>query len=282
MLRNVLVAIVVVVVLVWLYDVLYKRSIERRRKVPTATRLSAMTCLLRCVSAAAAGDDERAQLRPFLLYGTLLGWVRSRDFICYDFDVDMGVMSDEYESLCDRLQRRVGADLRFTRYRMPLIGIDWACIVHVSTGLNLDLSPFYRVGSAHVRRGVPALYSRYYLRECRSDLPLRWFLPLQADTLRDVPVWVPHRPDPILHCYYGADFRTRGAKKKRTHPAPPRAGPRVRGSRCLCAMSTRVTVGPKITRFPMPSLPGFLSAGKTMNPECDGCDRTFRPSGCAY
>ena len=82
---------------------MFHSSVRRRRRVPPAQRLRALDGLLRLLSEAGKASDTK----PFLLYGTLLGFVRHRDFICYDYDVDAGVPLDEFERIGNALRSLV-------------------------------------------------------------------------------------------------------------------------------------------------------------------------------
>ena len=168
---------------------IHHRSAKRRRSIPTATRLQVLRDLLAFVSGVAAEDPP---LHPFLLYGTLLGWVRSRNFICYDFDVDIGVYGEhEYETLLERLKRAMtGTAFTVTRYRVlpSLGGCDYFKVLHAATGLNLDVFVFVPTEGGMARCRFPAWYKVHYYGECADAVPVDWILPLSSDHLCDMPV----------------------------------------------------------------------------------------------
>ena len=74
---------------------------------------------------------ERAGIRPFLMSGTLLGFIRNGTFLDHDHDVDLGLLP---EVDLDAVERALaGCDLELT------VGVDglWLLGVH-PTGLHID------------------------------------------------------------------------------------------------------------------------------------------------
>lgn len=201
--------------------------------VPANVRMRVMKSLLQTVSelASASGRGSscrrtRYDVHPFLLYGSLLGWFRDRKFICYDFDVDVGVMLSEYFVLCGRLEEALRDDpsFVFTRHDKPWLGIFWSNIIHKETKINCDISAFERTRPGKIRRCVSEMYSLFYLGECHSRMPVDWFLPLQRTEMEGVSIYVPHKPkgprsdaarsrsigvcSQILPCFYGERWET--------------------------------------------------------------------------
>lgn len=180
----------------------HHRSMERRRRVPVPHKTAVLTELLELVSTTA----DRIGVPLILLYGTLLGWYRHRDFLCHDFDVDLGVVGvAEFDRLWDEIEKTVDRHLYCpTAYRWGTF-VRYFKITHRPTELNIDVMCMI-LDPPHIYQCVPAFYSRWFLGECRHRIPSHWFQPLRPASLRGRAVWVPNHPIAVLGCYYGPDF----------------------------------------------------------------------------
>lgn len=185
-----------------------QRSVERRRGVPVEHRMAILTALLGLLETAA----RTAGVRPFLMYGTLLGYVRQRDFICYDFDVDVGVLETDFEALCAALRRAlVDHEARFAleHHDVQCLGIRYLSVRCRATDLNLDVFPYRSdCGGGCLVRTVPPWYARFVLRECATRLPRHWILPVTEGRMRGITVGVPNDPHALLRCFYGPSYAT--------------------------------------------------------------------------
>eukprot|EP00741_Cyanophora_paradoxa_P001590 tig00000492_g1541.t1 len=186
-----------------IYHKNYMAEAARRRAVPPQTRLRIMGALLSIVSRAGVASNTK----PFIVYGTLLGFVRSQNFICYDFDIDMGVDSTEYA----RLKAAVVQELKgFPDYSLEdkdALGYLAFKIVHTPTEVSGDVFAFHTSGGT-VSRSVPSLYSTLYLNECTANYPTEWIYPLKPVWFQGTPTYAPNNPSCLLRCYYGDDFMT--------------------------------------------------------------------------
>ena len=138
----------------------------------------------------------------FLLYGTLLGLVRSGDFIPGDDDFDVGYVSEATspeavkQEAMDIIRFFVGQGFkvlvnRFGKpFRLTLPG--------AAAGVHLDVRPVWSPGDGHVWLHKSA-HLQMDLEEFRSVLP---------DTLRGTEVWKPAGTERFLAAYYGASWRT--------------------------------------------------------------------------
>jgi len=195
----------VLVVFICLDRWMYHRSLEERRRIPPQVRRRVLIKLFTVVCECARACD----VQPFLLYGTLLGYVRNKDLICYDFDLDFAVMGvDDHRRLVtclrDLAHRSRGAlavkERQFLHWRS-------AVLVDNVTGLNADIFVFLPSrGGTHVRRAVPSLYSRLVLKECRTRFPVSSLLPLRSVEFLGQSTWIPNDPHVLLECYYGSDY----------------------------------------------------------------------------
>lgn len=196
---------VVLMLFIHRHRYMYLEKVKRRRRIPAGVRIPIMDRLLRLVYTNATA------LHPFLIYGTLLGYVRERDFICYDFDVDIGVLDHEFDVMYARLAVACASSAEFNLKYVQLFAWRFMHLIHVPTGLNMDISP-YRAhtsgGKWCLSRRVPYLYSRWYCGECSAALPFCNVLPLRRATLRGVDVYIPNEPHAVLKCHYGKNYLT--------------------------------------------------------------------------
>ena len=206
--KYVVVAVAVVVAVlacaVGVFRAHYWYTVSWRRALPWSRRAPVLKRLLAVVYEAAAASATK----PFLLYGTLLGKVRQDALLCHDFDVDIGVLSAEYDALIVAVRRVCGGpEFKVVRHVFP--GQRSTAVVHRETGLNADISPFVpAAGGSALRRDTWYLYTRYVLRECRAQLPASWILPLRPASLEGVSVYVPNDAPALLRCFYGDGYLT--------------------------------------------------------------------------
>ena len=137
-------------------------------------------------------------IRPFLMWGTLLGWVREGRFLRHDKDVDLGILASDYakkDVLIAAMQKRgyrtlfdKAYKLRFTRPPCPL----W-----------IDVDVFYpwngkMICSADKKDGKVsgAIFPPDAFRRLR-----------EIDFANDLKVLIPDPPEPVLEAIYG-DWRT--------------------------------------------------------------------------
>jgi hypothetical protein len=126
---------------------------------------------------------EQAGIRPFLMSGTLLGFIRNGTFLEHDHDVDLGLLP---EVDLDAVERALaGCDLELT---VEVDGL-WLLGVH-PTGLHID-------------------FFRHELRDGRFWHSTRvhswWNTPFELRTLdaEDQRWWIPDDPDLYLEENYG-------------------------------------------------------------------------------
>jgi len=139
--------------------------------------------------------------RPLvILYGTLLGQVRSGDFIEGDDDFDIGYASDattpdevraEALAMMTRLAE-LGLRLGVTDAGRPFKVFDTRM-----PALHLDCRPIFAPGDDHV----------WLPRHARLALPLDDFRQAEVASLHGAEVLRPRRPERFLEAYYGPGWR---------------------------------------------------------------------------
>ena len=188
-------------VMVNFYKYNFDQSVKQRRMVPYPTRNAIMTKLLQIIMEAAKDSN----VKPFMLYGTLLGQARQNDFICYDYDIDMGIMETEYETLHNQLKSNIKNYSDYYIKEKKLFGYRCVVLVHSETNINADISEFI-LKNNQIARNVPKLYSRYILKESQVDYPKEWILPIKSIEFKNINTFIPNQPEQLLRTYYGKDF----------------------------------------------------------------------------
>lgn len=152
--------------------------------MPTALKEALRDCL---------AVMARADLRPFLVFGSLLGAVRDHRFIPGDSDIDMGLESAD--ALAKAAAAAAGSPmLRVERTRQQAGGVAKFQLRH-ENGVSIDLKPFVWTGAATT--WVTSYGGLQLLR--RFPLPIRP-MPFAFDGLD---VWIPDCHDDMLAYQYG-------------------------------------------------------------------------------
>ena len=178
-----------------------KYSMEKRRNIPAKKRKKILTEILDIIYTAAA----RSNTSPFLLYGTLLGQVRNNDLICYDFDIDVGIMDNEYETIKYYIQQILKNNCKFYLRIDEYFNYKKFVIVHKETGLNGDIFNFIMKNN-RIYREFNSLYITKVLKQCMAEYPVDWIFPLQSTNFKGHRVFIPNKSDKLLTCIYGEKY----------------------------------------------------------------------------
>jgi hypothetical protein len=135
-------------------------------------------------------------VRPFLMWGTLLGHMRERRFIAHDRDIDMGLLVADYGRR-DAFLRALRAEGFFLRKQSPFkLSLWWRdTILHLDMDLILPFAGRTVCVSAARRRELSGLW-----------FPAGAFEPLREDVFLGTRVLVPAEPETVLSSIYG-DWR---------------------------------------------------------------------------
>lgn len=196
-----IVIMITTLTVIYIYDKNYKEEISIRRNVDAKKRRKILLDIYSIIT----NVSYNTQTKPFLLYGTLLGYVREKDIICYDFDLDFGIDIQEFNIFQSALSNIINQAYRIER--KYLWGFSSCKIIHIETGISADIFPFIQKGN-NVRRNVPRLYSTLYLKECRATYPIEWIYPLKQVQFAGRNTWIPNNEVSLLKCYYGDMFMT--------------------------------------------------------------------------
>lgn len=154
---------------------------------------------------------EKAGVRPFVAYGTLLGAVRDGNFIGHDSDADIGYVSP-YEAPADviresfELQRSL-QDMGYTVQRYSGMGLK--VIVRENDGATRGLDVF----GGFQRDGM-----LYLMGEVGHPFRDEWLYPRTTAQLAGRAVPVPAVPEHLLVAMYGESWRVPDPAYKFTTP----------------------------------------------------------------
>ena len=144
-------------------------------------------------------ESAKLEMRPFLLWGTLLGCVREGQFLDHDSDLDMGVLARDY-SKKDALIRGMlsrGYRLRFDYpYMFSFERKDR--LLHLDVDLLYDFKGLLITSMPSERTG--RITANQFPKEAFQELKPQLFL-------GDLETWIPGDPDKVLTAIYG-DWRT--------------------------------------------------------------------------
>jgi hypothetical protein len=215
LLARALAALAVLALLVAAGVVLARRALRgrvaARRGVPPPARRAALTALHHLLADAA----EASGARLFLHYGTLLGYARSGDLICYDYDLDYGVAEDEFPA-AEAAVRAAAAAADAAAGGAGAFGVrcerrPWNLkleVVHRPTGITADVFPL-RAGPRGVKRArVPAPALTWLMGERVAFLPGAAVFPLVETGFLGRRAFVPADPHRVLALLYGPGYLT--------------------------------------------------------------------------
>jgi hypothetical protein len=154
-----------------------------------------------------------SQTEPFIMYGTLLGYVREKDIICWDFDLDYGIHETQYETLYDAVKVAIHEYPQFkvvtNFFESPFFHIRMFKVEDLETGLNLDvvsMKESIQNGQRSMTREYPRFLLTYYWKERQLDFPFKDLYPLQPISFLDCLTYIPSNPDVWLRSWYGSNY----------------------------------------------------------------------------
>ena len=190
------------------YFYYYYYSMPKRRKVNVKERMKVLTELYKLVVDIAKGNN----IKPFLLYGSLLGQQRNNKIICYDFDMDMGILSTDFDKLCAALNEKINPDKYTIVVNDNFLYGTKLNINDNKTSLNLDIDVYEEQPNGSFKRklnNVCFLYLKYILNQCmKRIIPRNWLLPLKPVSFLGKNVYIPNKPGAFLECEYGKNYLT--------------------------------------------------------------------------
>jgi phosphorylcholine metabolism protein LicD len=154
---------------------------------------------------------EKYNIKIFLQFGTLLGQQRNNNLICYDYDVDVGILSNDFNILSRELKKKVNSDI------YSVVVTDFFLsrkieIIHIKSHITIDIISYKEIENGIIQRDLNYflfLYLSYILNQCnKRDIPKEWLLPLRPVSFLGKKVYIPNNPQAFLICEYGSNYLT--------------------------------------------------------------------------
>jgi LicD family protein len=140
--------------------------------------------------------SDEAGLNPFLMWGTLLGFVREGGFLKHDRDIDIGILARDWpkRTALIKAMRTRGYRLEFERnYKLRFIGRDLLG--------HLDVDVFFPW------EGKMVCFLDHEIGKHGAWFPLNAFDNFRSLMFSSTRVSIPDPPEPVLETAYG-DWRT--------------------------------------------------------------------------
>ncbi len=165
--------------------------------------------VLTALLAGVSGALRRGHIKHWLMYRTLLGFINSQSLLSDDYDVDLGICSEDRQSVLEILASEMPRDL-FTIIPdggASDLGIQ---VVHTATGLTLELTTFaVNMEAKTMEATTPSKWLRQMFNHRTLQLRIDWIFPLRAgDMCGNIEVPVPAQPNVLLQNWYGIQAPT--------------------------------------------------------------------------
>jgi choline kinase len=140
------------------------------------------------------GHAAELGIRPFLLWGTLLGCVREGHFIHNDHDIDLGLLAEEFGQLAELKRRMVARG-----YRVRVETPNKLSLLHPRVPLSLDIDSLTDARghrwNCDPADGAELAYAYWFPRDSVAEVSVR--------TFEGIDVYVPAGAAEILTTIYG-------------------------------------------------------------------------------
>lgn len=148
---------------------------------------------------------NKLNIKIFLVYGTLLGYVRENGLLKHDFDFDVGVFSHDYNDVLVENLIKNG----FVLVRQ-FVGINYEAYEQTfeKDGVSIDIFHSYTDNKKH--------WTHVFYRDLNDNLASDLYrirkldytiAPLQCISFLDVPVYIPSNFEIYLEEIYGSNWR---------------------------------------------------------------------------
>ena len=203
-----LIILIIIVPALCYYCYYYFYSMPKRRKINVKDRMRILTELYTLVVDIAKQNN----IKTFLLFGSLLGQQRNNKLICYDFDVDMGIISTDFDKLYVALKEKVNTDKYTITINDNFLFGTQLHVIDNKTALNLDIDLYKKQSNGSFKRKLNYFWffvNKYLFNQCdKHDIPHDWLLPLRPVTFLGKKVYIPNNPSALLECEYGKNYLT--------------------------------------------------------------------------
>ena len=181
-----------------LYIITHGIHIRRCESVSSAERMSILKKMYNLL----ATEFDKNDINVWLEYGTLLGYLRQKDLICYDYDIDFGALYKDNEKIKTIMENIVSNN---PEYSFQDIGISPYLIrkhvlVHTKTEINADIFYYDYVGDDIITRGI--FYKPLGINS-NATKKSKWIFPLKKIRFLNMNIYIPNDPSELFTFYYG-------------------------------------------------------------------------------
>ena len=171
---------------------------------------------------------EKNSIKHWLMYGTLLGCIRDKDVIPYDYDFDFGIMIDDYEKILSlpqedsnyKIEKTTGTYYsKSTKFKVPETKWRISLAVLYKENTVADLYIYYNCSDGYTRRYDPKEKLLFWPK---SVFPTVLINELEYGYIRDVKLPIPNHPVLLIEYFYGpmwvTPIRALSQNGKNNHP----------------------------------------------------------------
>lgn len=192
-----------VFIIYYFFDYYGKLEVDIRKDVKTNIRYDILVDLYNII----INVSELSKTKPYILYGTLLGYIRNKNLICYDYDLDFGINNDDYESFKNHLINYLKNNKDIEVEVKDFMNMKSTKLIHKKTDISADVFTL-SLNNNYYNRDVAKIYTKYYLNESCVDIPKDWIDDLQKVLFLGRYTYIPNKPHELLKCYYGSNYMT--------------------------------------------------------------------------
>lgn len=137
-------------------------------------------------------------LQVWPTYGTLLGFHREQDFICYDDDIDLGANIEDFTAIKHNVFKL--DKHRYKKMILDAFGYKFISIDDLETGVHVDVN-FYKPKNSH--QVCCANLQPNKTHEIGHIYPVS-----KGFYIGEMQIWMPNDADQLLRCWYGNNYTT--------------------------------------------------------------------------
>ncbi len=198
-----IVAIVVVIYLIYVVSIkiadgYVAKQKNKRIMIDPTIRLPMLRKMLNKIN----NKFVEKKIPLWLDYGTLLGFHRNSDLICYDDDLDFGALMEDKERIILALAELENENSDLLVKDTCKYGRCKYVVMDKVTGLPADIDLYYRDD----KRLKPEFLSHLYRKF--MDMPLSDYFPLKTKQFLGSTVSVPNNVEKVLLDKYGSSYMT--------------------------------------------------------------------------
>jgi phosphorylcholine metabolism protein LicD len=200
---SILVCLVIVIIIIFGCRYSWDNHVEGLRKTRASLDANVRTNILKYLYSKIVDIFNRYDIPLWLEYGTLLGYRRENDIICYDDDLDFGAFYTDKTRIVNVLRQleKEEDDIKVD-YKCSFPGICSYGIVYKPIKLSADISMYH----VDKNRLTPSFITHIYRK--RKSMPKKDYLPLKRVKFLDKYIYIPNDTNKVLLDEFGSSFMT--------------------------------------------------------------------------